>query len=245
MNAASVWLAAAGRGNIPASTPFTLNVQASTGAQAYAVASRNIGQALDLDFEGGWQNVNTTPVQSGVSMVMDAATNKAGISLTGASHSDWRRIVIDRFAFTNVTRGVEVLTDGGADGADILVAVSNTTVCAQTDGIFLWMTGGIVLVRVHDYPRLAARNGTRRDAAARGNPIPLVVHAGILREAAVNQRIGVCECRHELLHVLQELIRQQQNRCLIPVCRLQCRAHQSITLPSALPHAPVFGTLWQ
>ena len=154
----AVPVATAGRGNIPTSTPCTINVQASTGAQAYAVASRSISQALDLDFEGGWQNVNTAPVQSGVSVVMDVATNKAGISLTGASHGHWRRVVVNRVAFTNVTRGVEVITDGGSDGADILLAVSNTTVCAQDDGIFLSYPKGYAYDSYGGLCRVTAQN---------------------------------------------------------------------------------------
>ena len=127
--------ARSGRANIPASVPCRINVQASIGPQAYVGASINVAQALDLDFEGGWTDVDgATPVQGGVSVVTNGT---AGISLAGAYHSNWRRVVVSRFTFTNVTRGIEVITSGADDAADIYLAVSNTTVYARNDGVYV------------------------------------------------------------------------------------------------------------
>jgi hypothetical protein len=44
---------------------------------------------------------------------------------------------VNRFAFTNVTRGVEVISDGTVDSADVLLFISNATIRAQNTGIFL------------------------------------------------------------------------------------------------------------
>jgi autotransporter-associated beta strand protein len=132
-------LALTGRQYIPTSVPNVINVQASAGAQAYDVAARNKDSSFDLDFEGGWQNVDVLPAQTGMSLVkdLDGTVDEAGISLTGAYHSQWRRLVVNRFVFTNVTRGVEVITAGDRDSADIFLTVSNTTIRALNDGLYI------------------------------------------------------------------------------------------------------------
>lgn len=127
------------RSSIPASVPRRINVQASSGGQFYDVAARSTGVALDLDFQGGWENVDAAPAQTGTSQIRDAdaTLDEAGISITGAGHGGWRRVVVHRFCFTNVTRAVQVVTASGSDSADIFLIVSNTTVRAQADGLYI------------------------------------------------------------------------------------------------------------
>ena len=125
------------RDQIAQSTPFRILVQASAPGQAYQVAARATSAALDLDIEGGWVNVAGAPAQGGVSVVRDVTTNSAGISITSASHYGWRRLLVNGFVFTNVTRGVEVSTPGNTDRADVLLIVSNTMVFAKNDGIYI------------------------------------------------------------------------------------------------------------
>ena len=130
------------RSQMSNSTPFRICVQASVPGTYYQAAARSsvtTYAAFDLDFEGGWQNVTDMPAQTGVSIVQDAATNSAGISLQAVgNHYCWRRVVVNGFAFSNVTRGIEISTTPmGMDRADILLTVSNTTVYAKNDGIYI------------------------------------------------------------------------------------------------------------
>jgi hypothetical protein len=121
------------------STPIRFYVQASAPGQAYDVVARLNGP-LDLDFEGGWENVTVAPTQTGMSVIkdLDGTINESGISLTGANHYQWRRLMVNRFVFTNVTRGVEIdLGTGNSDKCDALLIVSNMTVDALTDGIYV------------------------------------------------------------------------------------------------------------
>lgn len=122
-----------------ASPPRIVNVQASVAPQAYNVAARSVYQPLNVEFHGGWEDVDTTPAQSGMSMVqdMDGTIDKAGLSITGADHSGYRRIVMSSFVFTNVTRGVEIITASGRDGADIYLIASNCVVRSQADGLYV------------------------------------------------------------------------------------------------------------
>ena len=126
--------------------PIVINVQGSTGTQSYAVCGTNLGYngyavwALDILFQGGWMTVDTAPAQTGWSLVADPTTNHAGISITANGHYQWRRVAVNRLAFTNVTRAVELITlDGqyGFDHADVLVNISNSVIRARNDGVYL------------------------------------------------------------------------------------------------------------
>jgi hypothetical protein len=125
--------------------PFTIHVQASAGAQSYAACARNylysgvVGRSpIDAVFQGGWLNVDVAPAQTGVSRIMDATTNHAGISITSSDHFAWKKILVNRFAFTNVTRGVELVSaDSAFNNVDTLLTLSNCTIRAQNDGAFL------------------------------------------------------------------------------------------------------------
>ncbi|MGQ9663059.1 MAG: Calx-beta domain-containing protein [Kiritimatiellia bacterium] len=127
------------------STPKVINVQASSGSQAYDVASYscgyyNPGPTVDVEFQGGWQNVDTAPVQTGWSVVqdLDGTVNEPGIHIDqDTSHSSWKRVVVNRFVFTNVTRGIELTQGGAADKASIWLTVSNTVVYALNDGLYV------------------------------------------------------------------------------------------------------------
>jgi hypothetical protein len=116
------------------SVPKRICVQASSGSQAYGKASRSSG-AFDPDFQGGWENVDAAPAQTGYSVVTNATG--PGISTGDGGHGTWRRVGVNRFVFTNVTRAVEMSTGGGTDGADILLYVSNTVIRSKDDGIYV------------------------------------------------------------------------------------------------------------
>ena len=123
-------------------TPLNqIRVQASSGSQTYAGATYSTGYGdpgvyVDVAFDGGWQNVASSPVQTGISVVTNAAG--AGLHIDqDTAHSAWKRVAVNRFLFTNVLQGVELVQGSGADGADILLTVSNTTVYAQSNGLFV------------------------------------------------------------------------------------------------------------
>lgn len=122
------------------STPKRICVQASAPAQAYDVATRNQQGAWDIAFQGGWENVDTpSPAQTGYSTVkdLDGTVDEPGIGLFGAYHGQWRRTAVNRFVFTNVTRGVDMTTGSGSDAADIFLSVSNSTIYARREGLYV------------------------------------------------------------------------------------------------------------
>jgi hypothetical protein len=129
---------------VPFNTPFTINVQASTGSQSYAACSRTAPyngyyplEGLNTAFQGGWMNVDGTPSQTGMSAVTDVATNHPGIQLSGNNHNEPFQVSINRFAFSNVTYGVELTSLSVGNNCGLLLIVSNTTVRAKNDGLYL------------------------------------------------------------------------------------------------------------
>lgn len=117
---------------------IVINVQASAPGTWYQAAARTVNAPLNLDFEGGWQNVGGTPAQTGLSVVQDATTNHAGISIQGAANDGrWRLMRVSGFNFTNVSRGIEVVSLGYGL-CDVLLSVSNVNICATADGIFVY-----------------------------------------------------------------------------------------------------------
>jgi hypothetical protein len=128
---------------VPYYTPLTVNVQASTGSQSYATCTRALYanpstyRPFGASFIGGWQNVDTTPVLSGVSLVKSALTNKPGFQLLGpySYHSEPKTLTFDRFIFSNVTHGIEFYVPNGADGSGVVLTLSNTAIYAVSNGI--------------------------------------------------------------------------------------------------------------
>ena len=131
---------------VPYNVPFVINVQASTGTQAYAVCARTMDGSypgpgsLTVAFQGGWENVGGTPTQTGMSAVKSSATNAPGIKLAISNYAGQpRTLTVNRFAFSDVTRGVELANppSNGFDGSGTILAVSNTTVRAKNDGLYV------------------------------------------------------------------------------------------------------------
>jgi len=129
---------------VPLATPIPINVQASTGSQYYATCKRTLSSngfypslTLIPEFQGGWQNVDTMPEQTGLSVIRSASTNEAGIDLTSPGHLRPINLTINRFSISDVTRGIAMYSGSGGINNDLILAVSNTTIRAQTDGIYL------------------------------------------------------------------------------------------------------------
>lgn len=122
-------------------TLTVINVQGSTGSQAYATCLRALpyarNQVLNLNFQGGWMDVDTLPVQSGTSVVRHATSSGPGIRISAGDHGNSKTVRINRFHFYNVTRAIELTADAGQDSSGIVLLISNTTVRAQNDGLYL------------------------------------------------------------------------------------------------------------
>jgi hypothetical protein len=130
-----------------AADPHVVNVQASTGGQAYHSAEKvkNFGN-LYMDFEGGWTNVDANPVQTGTSAIKDTdpgTPDEAGLRLdaTGSAHDQKRFIGVNRFEMSNVTDGVRMLSPSNLNRSQLNLTLTNTTIAAQADGVDLEFQG--------------------------------------------------------------------------------------------------------
>ena len=131
--------------SVPYNVPITANVQASTGAQTYAVCSRAIGyyvnggplRAFTVNFQGGWQNVDTTPVQTGMTVVQSAAANQDGIAVVSPDHNERATLTLNRFVITNVLNGISYSAGAGLNWSGCTLTVSNTTIHAKNYGVSL------------------------------------------------------------------------------------------------------------
>ncbi|MCX7590620.1 MAG: DUF2341 domain-containing protein [Kiritimatiellae bacterium] len=160
--------------NYALSTPSVVMVQASRAGQSYDVATYscgyfNPGPTVDVKFLGGWEDVDGTPRQTGWSVVqdMDGTVNEPGLHIDqDTSHSSWKRVVISRFVFTNVTRGVELTQGAGADGAHIWLTLSNVLIHALSDGVYI------------DYPKPYATLGAGGYAQIKAYNVRIVAGQG-------------------------------------------------------------------
>ena len=119
--------------------PIVINVQASTEGEAYAVCARTpvgSGSGLQVAFEGGWTDVGRTPQQTGMSVVKSAATNQAGLAFGASAHEQTKNVSVNRFAFSDVSQGIALVEGDGFTSA-VLLKLSNTTIHAQTDGVYV------------------------------------------------------------------------------------------------------------
>jgi hypothetical protein len=122
---------------VPLTVPIVIHVQASSDGAAYAPCSRTHGGVLNVEFQGGWEDVDGTPLQTGLSVIRDPWTNNPGIKLAaGSGNGLQKNMVVNRFVMRDVTRGVE-LSASQNSSSGITLAVSNTTVAATADGIYL------------------------------------------------------------------------------------------------------------
>lgn len=131
---------------VPYNTPFVINIQASTGSQSYAACSRTIPYdasiplptlALDVSFQGGWQDVGGIPLQTGMSVVKDASTNQPGIKLAASNHAQPRSLTVNRLSFADVTRGIEFGSGSVGNNSHVVLVVSNTVIRSKNEGIHI------------------------------------------------------------------------------------------------------------
>ena len=130
---------------VPYNVPITANVQASIGAQTYAVCSRAIGyyvnggplRAFTVNFQGGWQNVDTTPEQTGLSTVTSAAINQDGIAVISPDHNERATLDVNRFRLIQCGKWYLLLCGANLNYCGCTLTVSNTTIHAKNYGVYL------------------------------------------------------------------------------------------------------------
>lgn len=123
-------------------TTHKVYVQASAGAQAYDVAYRyaNPGHVF-ADFEGGWEDVGGTPVQTGYSRVQDTdgVVDERGFyfSATGSTHNQMKYFLFRRFQFSNVTDGIFLRNQSNLSTSAIRLTLVDSTINCTSNGVHL------------------------------------------------------------------------------------------------------------
>lgn len=121
-------------------TRWVIRVEASSGAQSYNPISRSFDTGhLFVDFEGGWVNVDTSPAQTGYSVVKDTTgpIDQRGFNLesSGSSHDRTKYLRINRFRFSDVTDGIRVYHPNNIQGSTIRLGLNDCAVVAQSNGV--------------------------------------------------------------------------------------------------------------
>jgi hypothetical protein len=127
----------------PGTVPIEIRVQASGSGQRYQGASRIMGYydtiPYTISFQGGWENVDVAPAQTGRSLVVDTNSVAAnhGISFQGGNHGNQRSLTFNNFIFSNVVDGVHLDITPGTDGGAQTVVISNSMIVADRFGIYI------------------------------------------------------------------------------------------------------------
>lgn len=127
------------------SNNVTINVQASTGGQAYEAAGQMNLTAASTNYfitvSGGWTDVDGTPAQTGVSRVSDSIgpVDQAGLSFGGGGGSggkaSQRTMTVSRMAFERVWNGVYVT--GYNYPCNPYLILDSCTVTSQNHGVYI------------------------------------------------------------------------------------------------------------
>jgi hypothetical protein len=127
-------------------TNITVYVQESTGSQSYYVFGHPSLPSLYpawcrfyFTVQGGWTDVDGTPTQSGYSLVRDnvGLVDRPGFYLSGGYHLTPRFVAINRVNFSDVTSVAVMIVEGSFDSCDQWFTLSNSTVNAQSHGVYL------------------------------------------------------------------------------------------------------------
>jgi hypothetical protein len=158
---------------VQGSKPLLVNVQASTGSQAYAPCQRQFGDypttvPCNVTFQGGWENVDAMPTQTGMTAVKSANTNQHGIYLMTGWHDSTLILTANRFAFSDVISGIFLYSESGTDGSHCIMTVSNCTVRALNNGLTIYYpkpypypgAGGQALVLAENIDVVAGLGGS-------------------------------------------------------------------------------------
>ena len=148
-------------------TATTIYVQATGAGEAgdYDVAHRSLGYSssshdarLTVNFEGGYTNVDAAPAQSGVSVVkdLDGTVDEAGIYLYASGHGDDKTFSVNRFSFSDVTRGIHMDQSSGSDNSAQLLTLQNVDIAAQSHGVYINYPKGYASSSYGDPARLNA-----------------------------------------------------------------------------------------
>ena len=128
---------------VPLAHTCVINVQASTGGQTYDVVSKSYGWSqytwVGFELQGGWADVDGTPVQTGFSTIVDGdgTIDERGINLYDGYHGFPKHLTVNRFVITNVTVGIRMVCDVSRDNAGLYCMVNNGLIRSQSHGICL------------------------------------------------------------------------------------------------------------
>jgi autotransporter-associated beta strand protein len=122
---------------------IVLNMQASSGGQAYYVGNRSMpygGTNYFITIQGGWTGVGGTPVQDSWSLIADnvGVIDQPGLTLqAGPNHDTPRTAVVCRVNFTNVTHGIYMTVPTSFSGCDQTLSISNCTITVENHGVLM------------------------------------------------------------------------------------------------------------
>lgn len=126
-----------------------INVQESTGGQTYDVMTRGFGwtanSRIEFELQGGWSDVDGTPVQTGHSAIVDGdgTIDERGIHLYDGYHGFDKWITVNRFMISNVTTGIRLHGKDHTDSADQKLLLQESEIHANAHGVQLY--------RLHSY----------------------------------------------------------------------------------------------
>lgn len=159
----------------PLNPLWTVSVEASTGAQSYAPASRVIdaeGFHVYANFEGGWENVDTAPAQTGRSVIRGTGIER-GIELTSSlpsagNHNHQKVIGVNRFVITNVTDGIRIAQGPNGTGSDVVLNLKDSTITANNNGVVLMYAASPTRLAASNVNILAGQGGLGHGIYMRG-----------------------------------------------------------------------------
>lgn len=123
-----------------------VHIQATSGSQAYDAAVRSVkgpqyAGHLNLGFEGGWNDVDGTPVQTGRSLIkdLDGTIDERGLDIySNDDHGRSKFISVNRLDFADVTDGIRLAnTPNLSFDSGITLSIRNSSMAVNSNGVVL------------------------------------------------------------------------------------------------------------
>ncbi len=191
-------------GSEGAATIDTIYVEATSGGDSYGVAGRagSIQRPVDITVSGGWENVDTSAVQTGISSIVGSGYGggQSGlfINKTGGDHSESATFSVSNFDISGVDRGVYMTVNAGFDNFAPSVTASNLSITSGGAGIEInynknYVSHGPSVVNLSDSTILAGQDNTAgAGAAVRVNgPNPQVTITGSTLSSGIDHGVHV------------------------------------------------------
>jgi hypothetical protein len=121
----------------------TIKMEATSGASFYPAGNVKIadsGVAYTINIQGGWQDVLTTPAQTGFSLISAISASTYGLLIgsnwpTASSHNSPKTFTVNRVNFSNVTVGIQARVGANASNSSIVANVTNSSISSNNEGI--------------------------------------------------------------------------------------------------------------